>query len=144
MLIFWQFTVRILFILAIISLPAIHFFTGSALAGNLANFVLVLLTVLFFVGIGGTMSESKKASNGELTGEKLDRFLKAHKAREGVEKNLFSLSRAAWVVGLFVMAACGYEWFAGVILTLWLLYTASASVARDSAAVVRSQTTQAA
>lgn len=70
--------------------------------------------------------------------------MKVHKARDGLEKTLFTLSRAAWVIGLFVMAACGYEWFAGFIMLIWLLYMASASVARDSAEVVRSKFMQAA
>lgn len=141
---YWKFTVRIFSTLAIISLPVVNFFTGSEFAGNLANFVLALLILLLLLGVGMTMDESRKAMNGELSEKKLKKFLELHKVRTGLEKTLFSLSRAAWVIGLFVMAACGYEWFAGFILVIWLFFMASASVARDSAEVVRSQTMQAA
>lgn len=139
---FWKFTNRILFILAVISLPVIHFFTGSALAGNLANFVLSLLLVLFGVGIGHTMDESSKARSGKLSEEKLAKFLKAFKPLDSLDKTLFGLSRAAWVVGIFVMAACGYEWFAGLTLLFWLLWIGALSVARDSAEVVRLKAAQ--
>jgi hypothetical protein len=142
MLIFWQFTVRILFILAIVSLPAVNFFTGSDLAGNLASFVLVLLVMVLLIGLFQTAGDSRKAVSGELVGEKLEKFMKAHRPREGIEKTLFSLSRAAWVVSLFVMAACGYEWFAGFILVIWLLYMAAVSLARDSVEVISSKTQQ--
>jgi len=134
---YWKFTNRILFTLALVALPAINFFTGSELAGNLANFVLSLLIVLLCLGIGSTLDESTKAASGALSEEKLAKFLKTFRPLDELEQTLFSLSRGAWVVGLFVMAACGFEWFAGFILTVWLFWVASMSIARDRADALR-------
>lgn len=134
---YWKFTNRILFTLALVALPAINFFTGSELAGNLANFVLSLLIVLLCLGIGSTLDESTKAASGSLSKEKLAKFLETFRPLDDIEKTLFNLSRGAWVVGLFVMAACGYEWFAGFILVAWLFWVASMSIARDRADALR-------
>lgn len=139
----WQFTIRIMVTLALVSLPVIHFFTGSAFAGNLANFVLSLLMILLVIGICHAMSESRKANKGELTGDKLAKFLKAFPYRDELESYLHAMSRIAFAVGMFVIAACGYEWFAGFILVLWLLLMASGSVARDIANSIRGNAKQA-
>lgn len=139
----WQFTARIMFTLAIISLPVIHFFTGSALAGNLASFVLSLLLILLVIGICHATVESRRANNGELTADKLEKFLKIFEFRDELEKRLHTMSRIAFTVGMFVIAACGYAWFAGFILLLWLVNLASSSVARDVANSIRGNAKQA-
>jgi uncharacterized membrane protein len=141
---YWKFTNRILFTLALVALPAINFFTGSELAGNLANFVLALLIVLLCMGIGTTLDESTKAASGSLSEEKLVKFVETFRPLDDIEQTLFKLSRAAWVVGLLVMAACGYEWFAGFILVTWLFWVTSMSIARDRADALRSNVSKAA
>lgn len=139
----WQFTAHIMFTFAIISLPVIHFFTGSALAGNLASFVLSLHLILLVLGIFYSAVESRRANKGELTGNKLEKFLKNFEFRDELEKRLYTMSRIAFTVGMFVIAACGYAWFAGFILLLWLVYLASCSVARDVANSIRGNAKQA-
>lgn len=135
----FHFTNRILLTLVMVSLPALHFFTGSVWAGNLASFVLSLTLVLVILIILMAADDSRKATKGELKGDKLDKYLKTFPAHDETDKMLFTLSRTAWVIGMFVIAACGYEWFAGFILVAWLFLCAVLSVARDSAEIVRNR-----
>jgi ABC-type transport system involved in multi-copper enzyme maturation permease subunit len=135
----WKFTRKILLVLAIASLPVIHYFTGSEWSGSLASFVLGLFLLLLGLMTCFATLESKKALNGELKADKLAIFMKAFPARTGDGETLSALARTAWTVGFFVIAAAGYEWFAGFLLLFYWISMAAEAIARDTSELIRSK-----